>query len=251
MRKIALVFFTLLTLTGLFADGSQAFELDLRKDLIIGTTSLAVFTTGYLIKDSKDENKDAFGWFDEGSPFKYDSTLDEAGTLLGLSTLLTLPFLIDSWEMEDMTTIGVMYLEAALLTYGIKDILKGTISRPRPYVHRDDTDLSLLNEHDSYFSFPSGHTSIAFMTASFSTYVFSQGESSNKLKWTMGISSFSIATLTGILRVTSGAHYPTDVLVGAIFGSGMGFIVPYSHKVFPENISLAIAPGFAGVAVRL
>lgn len=251
MKKTLLILVFIITANGLFADGSQAFELDLKKDLIIGSTSLAAFTAGYLYKDNKDINREAFGWFDEGSPFQYSSDIDNAGTLLALSPLISLPFLIDEWKMDDITTIGVMYLEAALFTYGVKDLLKGVISRPRPYIHRDDVSKELEDDRDSYFSFPSGHTSIAFMTASYSTYVFSQGESSKKAKWIMGLSTFSLATLTGVLRVTSGAHYPTDVFAGALFGSGVGFIVPYMHRVLPENMSFIACGSYVGLNLKL
>lgn len=252
MKKLLLVITIFVTsITGVFADGSQAFKLDLKKDLIMGTTSIAAFTFGYFYKDGRSKSSSKLGWFDEGSSFAYSKSKDDIGTLISLSTLAALPFLIDEWVLEDISTVGVMYLEAALLTYGIKDILKGAISRPRPYVHRDDTSAELIAEHDSYFSFPSGHTSVAFMTASFSTYVFSQGDSNAKAKWAMGISTFSIATLTGVLRVTSGSHYPTDVIVGALFGSGIGFAVPYFHKVLPENISLVATGNSVGLNIAL
>lgn len=251
MKKIFAVLIILISLSGVYADGSQAFELDLKKDLIIGATSIGVFTAGYLYKDYKDINEKKFGWFDEGSPYSYNKTADDIGTLVSLSTLVSIPFLIDEWKVKDISTIGVMYIESLLLSYGTKDILKGLISRPRPYIHRSDSSEDLLDERDSYFSFPSGHTSIAFMTASFSTYVFSQGESSKEAKIIMGVSSFSLATLTGVLRVTSGAHYPTDVLAGAVLGSGIGFIVPYMHRILPENLSLIVGESFVGINAKL
>lgn len=251
MQKIQVVLLFILITGKIFSDGSQAFDLDLKKDIIIGSTSLAAFTTGYLIKDNKSINKDEFGWFDEEISYKYNTSFDDLGSVISLSSLVTMPFLIDQWNVKEVSTIGVMYLEAALLAYGVKDILKGVISRPRPYVHRNDSSSELLEERDGYFSFPSGHTSVAFMTASFSTYVFSQGDSSKTLKWTMGISTFSLATLTGILRVTSGAHYPTDVLAGAILGSGVGFAIPFMHKTLPDNINLTACGNYVGVSVRL
>lgn len=251
MKKLlVLLLFTLIT-GRIFSDGSQAFDLELKKDIIIGSTSLAAFTTGYLIKDNKNINKDEFGWFDEGISYKYSSSIDDLGSVIGLSSLVTLPFLIDKWNLEEVSTIGIMYLEAALLAYGVKDILKGVISRPRPYVHRSDSSSELIEDRDGYFSFPSGHTSVAFMTASFSTYIFSQGDSSKALKWTMGLSTFSLAALTGILRVTSGAHYPTDVLAGAILGSSVGFAIPFMHRTLPENVSLTACANYVGVSVKL
>ncbi len=251
MKKMLTILIIFISLGELYADGSQSFELDLKKDLIIGSTSLAMFTTGYLYRDHKDINSKKFGWFDEGSPFSYNKNTDDIGTVISLSTLISLPFLIDTWEVEDLSVICVMYLESLLLSYGTKDVLKALISRPRPYTHRSDSSADIIDERDSYFSFPSGHTSIAFMTASFSTYVFSQGESSRNAKIVMGASSFTLATLTGVLRVTSGAHYPTDVIAGAVLGSGIGFFVPYMHRVLPENLSLIVGGDFVGINAKI
>ena len=41
--------------------------------------------------------------------------------------------------------------------------------------------------------------------------------------------SFGIAALTGALRMASGNHYFTDVLVGALIGTSCGFLVPFMH----------------------
>lgn len=229
MKKLILTILLLCGLYTIYADGSQAFELDLKKDLIIGSAAIGAFTTGYLYKDHKELNDKPFNWIDKNISFPYNSSLDKVGDFLSLSTVATLPMLLDGWNLESISTVGVMYFESALLAFGIKDMLKGSISRPRPYIFRDDTSAEMLNERDGYFSFPSGHTTVAFMTASFSSYVFSKGESSDELKLLMGLSTFSLATTTAVLRVISGAHYPTDTISGAVLGSVIGFAVPYMH----------------------
>jgi undecaprenyl-diphosphatase len=58
------------------------------------------------------------------------------------------------------------------------------------------------------FSFPSGHTSCAFLFASFMVLLFPQA----LLFW------FSWAAAIGMSRVFLGVHFPTDTLVGAILG---------------------------------
>ncbi|MDP3684668.1 MAG: phosphatase PAP2 family protein, partial [Ignavibacteria bacterium] len=42
--------------------------------------------------------------------------------------------------------------------------------------------------------------------------------------------SLFTASLTGYLRYESGAHFPTDILVGAVVGSAVGYLIPYLHK---------------------
>ena len=43
-------------------------------------------------------------------------------------------------------------------------------------------------------------------------------------------SSLLAASTVGYLRVASGAHFPTDVLVGAAIGSAIGYFIPYIYR---------------------
>lgn len=71
-------------------------------------------------------------------------------------------------------------------------------------VHRPDGS----NNH----SFPSGHTATAFMTATMLAK-----EYGHISPW-IGIGSYTIATATGIMRVTNNKHWLSDVLTGAGIG---------------------------------
>lgn len=71
------------------------------------------------------------------------------------------------------------------------------------------------------YSMPSGHTATAFISAVFIAQAHSlQG-------WKLGL-IFSLAALVGISRIAVGAHWPSDILVGA----GMGILIGslFTHK---------------------
>ena len=240
MNKLLPIFILFLLSSILFADGSQVFNLDLKKDIIIGSSSMSLLLGGHLLRNNSNLKTEPFNWFDEKLEISYNQNLDGATDYMVASTIIALPFLLDNFDIKSTTTIGVMFLEAAFLTYGTKDILKGFISRPRPYNFIDQTPSLLLEDNDRYLSFPSGHTSIAFMNAAFSTYIFSKGSATKTQKMILGISTFSVATTIGISRVLSGVHYPTDVFAGAILGTGIGILVPYLHLNLPEDITLVL-----------
>ncbi|MBP7433432.1 PA-phosphatase, partial [bacterium] len=42
----------------------------------------------------------------------------------------------------------------------------------------------------------------------------------------------------GILRITAGEHYPTDVIAGAVLGSLTGLFIPLLHKIKNKNLSV-------------
>ena len=63
-----------------------------------------------------------------------------------------------------------------------------------------------------YLSFPSGHTSIAFMGAEFLSQEYSQ-----KSVW-YGVAGYTLAATTGVFRLYNRDHWFSDVVAGAGFG---------------------------------
>jgi len=47
-----------------------------------------------------------------------------------------------------------------------------------------------------------------------------------------------MASTVGYLRYEAGVHFPTDILIGAIVGSAIGYAIPYLHRAGKENVSV-------------
>jgi undecaprenyl-diphosphatase len=95
---------------------------------------------------------------------------------------------------------------AFLLEIPLYRILKQSFSRPRPYQIRDD--VCCLMRPSDQFSFPSGHTSAAFVVLTVIASIYS---------W-LFLPLLILAVTIAASRVYLGVHYPSDLLAGAILG---------------------------------
>jgi undecaprenyl-diphosphatase len=98
---------------------------------------------------------------------------------------------------------------AVLLAESSSGALKLAIERDRPPVSRPVPEPLL--EAPSTFSFPSGHATVAFASATVLALAVP------RLRWPL----FALAALIAFSRVYVGVHYPGDVLAGAVLGVGI------------------------------
>jgi membrane-associated phospholipid phosphatase len=141
-------------------------------------------------------------------------------------------------------TLAVIELESLALSASATQLVKNLVVRPRPYAY-PSSDASRA----AYQSFWSGHTAVAF-TASTSTFVILQAEFPHE-SWPclVGASAEALAVTVGVLRVSAGQHFPTDVITGAIAGTVFGWLVPFLHER-PAPILLAPQPGGLALAMH-
>lgn len=114
--------------------------------------------------------------------------------------------------------VAASLLTAVILTEGLKIM----VNRPRPYVTYPG--LIIPDKIDNESSFPSGHTSFAFATA---TSVFLHYP-----KWYVGIPLLAWSTSVGYSRMYLGQHYPSDVLAGALVGAGSAYLCHWLNKKY-------------------
>ena len=100
------------------------------------------------------------------------------------------------------------------LAIGLTTGLKYAVNRTRPFTDYPD-DIVKRDEVGPY-SFPSGHTTAAFATATAMSLSYK--------KWYVTVPSYIYAGFVGYSRMRLGVHYPSDVLGGAIIGIGAGFL---------------------------
>lgn len=169
-----------------------------------------------------------------------DYTKDAA---TGLMVLTALPLLNERSTdgMNAFITDFIMYMEAESLIIGLTKCAKGLSERSRPYAYNTDLSIDKREARNASLSFWSGHTSFAFTTAVFTGYVYGNRHPGSRYIAPVWISALSCATATGILRVRSGNHYPSDVVAGAAAGSLIGWLVPRMHHSADRSLSITTA----------
>jgi len=143
----------------------------------------------------------------------YSKFISNTTTVIAVSTPLVMGVvaLVDKNDdlLKNALYVGVSLGVDGILTYSMKEIIR----RPRPYTTYPDIKAF---DSETSLSFPSGHTSLAFTTATALSLKYP--------KWYVIAPSYFWACSVGYSRMNLGMHYPTDVLAGAIIGSGSAYL---------------------------
>lgn len=147
---------------------------------------------------------------------KMDKSTARVGDLLGTGGVAVLSsgfqYLFDDREYVYQSHLrGLAYGGVAIY------VLKTAFGRPRP------------GNSDNHQSFPSGHTTITFMTATHLTYAYG---------WKAAVIAFPVAIFTGASRLADDVHWFSDILGGAFLGFIVGRATYYDEASLSEiNVS--------------
>lgn len=160
--------------------------------------------------------------------------------------ILIVGFAYWNWDKKLGRSIGL----SAIAGLAWNTMAKNIVLRRRPYF--DHKEIKILRpvakDADIYdiaaqgYSFPSGHsTTVAGVFGSLAVNL--------KKRW-VTVLAVVLILLTGVSRFVVGAHYPTDVVVGWVFGLFSVFVVYELDKRLSNNLILygilfvTIIPGF-------
>ena len=163
--------------------------------------------------------------------YNYSENAGDLSDIL-LYTCIASPFLLlsSSAVRNDFGTVYGMYTEALLFGIGLPSYGKAGAQRIRPYAYNPDTPMDKKLTAEAKKSFFSGHTSAAFTSTIFLSSVYSTYYPNSKWKPYIWTGSILLASTVGYLRIAAGAHFLTDVLVGALVGATIGYIIPKIHE---------------------
>lgn len=127
-------------------------------------------------------------------------------------------------KLARVERVGITMFESLFISGATIKGLKMITDRKRPSESKSNSDFDgpsfSLSEKSQ--SFPSGHSALAFATAT----SIAQEYKDNKA---IVLTSYTIATSVGLSRLFDNAHWLSDVIIGSAIGH---FIAKYTHKKY-------------------
>ena len=143
----------------------------------------------------------------------FDGTITSAGTALVPISLLAAGYIRhDSYQVNTSLLAGEAYADSAIVDLALKIITQR--KRPNAIPPSGPFSDTFFNHGGSHFSeggFPSGHAIAAFSIATVIANRY------HHHRW-VPIAAYGLATAVSLSRVTTSAHFPSDVFLGASLG---------------------------------
>lgn len=139
-----------------------------------------------------------------------------------VSLALALMLILVTRKEKKMT--GIVFLAGLLASGFVVFLFKTGFHRDAPFVALENVRQA-VEELDPASSFPSGHTTCAFLTATVFSLYFKRGHL-----------LFFFAIAAAFIRVYNGVHYVSDVTAGAVIGVTTGYVMFHGAQVVQRFI---------------
>lgn len=149
----------------------------------------------------------------------------------------------DAQAREALLTDTVLLAETASVNMALNTVVKHAVGRKRPLTYDGSWSEAERSSADASLSFYSGHSATAFGMATATSRIFMLRHPDSDWVVPLWLGSEALAATTALLRVDAGKHFWSDVAVGALVGSAVGYLVPELHLREHQTGSVArVAP---------
>ena len=134
--------------------------------------------------------------------------------ITGVPVTMAIVGLVDG-DNKLLRNAGVI-ASGTIINLSVTAGLKYLVKRKRPFVTYKGIIVNKSGSPCLDPSFPSGHSSTSFMLATSLSLAYS--------KWYIIIPSYLYAGTVAYSRMDLGVHYPSDIIGGALIGSGSAYL---------------------------
>ncbi len=244
MKKFNLLF--LLILIPILLN-SYIFEVNKVESLIFISSALALdLSNNYydrLLIDKPTEqelnalNEKTVLFFDKAGFQPYSSVIKDFSDYAAYLTIGSTLYCLYENDKQVFLNNMIVFGEILIAQSAVGKWTKTLSHRYRPFVYDEDVSFSKKTQRNSQHSFYSMHSSTVFSAATFGYFYYFQNYGHNLF---IGSLLFGSASATAILRVASAQHFPSDVIVGAIIGSGISYAICKDHQNKKVKLSIGI-----------
>jgi undecaprenyl-diphosphatase len=157
----------------------------------------------------------------------------------GWGMLILLPFLVREKTRKVAAAMFVTFGVAALVV----TVMKNSIGRARPFLAL--SGVTPLYGTPTGFSFPSGHATGSFCFAGFivgTAIRLARENHARKRDAILGAAAaIAFAIVVSLSRVYLGAHFPSDVAVGALIGFSIGLAGAKGFEIYERRAAARVA----------
>ncbi len=142
----------------------------------------------------------------------------------------------NNWS--ELMTLSLMYFEGLYISTGGALLVKSLANRARPYTYNSSLTIEDRIRGGNNESFFSGNATIMFYNASYLSLL--AWDLYPDKKWTPFLigGTFALAELSAFWSVRSGMHFTSDVLTGALWGSGVALFINQIHKKGAKGLNI-------------
>ncbi len=210
----------------------QQLQLSAKRELAIGGSLIMISGASYYL--SNHYQNPGHTWeiagIDQWHKSTYNKQIAHISDATFLGTLAVSAFTGLALPKNQQFSYGVIMAQNIWLTANVVQLTKVIVGRNRPYMNGSGQIPEATA--DNRYSFFSGHAALSSSlatTALLATYKNYQGSTFTWGKAT-AVTGAALALTTGILRISAGKHYPSDVIVGIIVGSSISLINTLLHE---------------------
>lgn len=130
-----------------------------------------------------------------------------------------------------------MWIQTNIAAYVGAGISKSMTHRVRPFVYNANVPFDEKVTVDAQQSFFSRHTALTAANTFLAAHVVSSYYTPSSFTYSVWTAAALIPAAVGYFRVSSGEHFPSDVIAGYTYGAACGLIIPFVHTLHKNKDS--------------